>query len=42
MNTKPTFKFPSVDTVLNALIIGGMTVGCAVLIVVQTVQSVAA
>jgi hypothetical protein len=42
MNNQPKFKFSSTDTVLNALVMGGMAVGCAVLVVVQGVQAIVA
>ncbi len=42
MNNQPRFKFPSTDTVLNSLVVGGMAFGCAMLVTVQSVQAIIA
>jgi hypothetical protein len=42
MNNETNFKFPSLDTALNAFVVGGMAVTCALLVTVSTVQAVVA
>ena len=39
---KSTFRFPSLDTALNVLMVGGMALASVMLVGVQSVQSLVA
>ena len=42
MKKESSFKYPKADTALNALVVAGMAVSCAVLVALQAVQTVVA
>ncbi len=42
MNSRAHFAFPSTDTVLSALFVGGLTFASALLVVAQSAQALLA
>ena len=42
MNSQAQYQFPTADTVLNVLVVGGITVATACLVLSQSVQAIVA